>query len=147
MQRLIEEAGIRFRIGQEEETSVEALLVSASDVQKEKDRAFFENGHIHGMKDKIEGEFQEIMGEFQDVRKGSIARAEFMKNLALKFNGFMPEKRAFMEAMADFLFVGPAPDDESFTAWVRMHLLSDTVERLKTDASHKFKEEKLWETL
>jgi|GEM_PF-5686745 len=142
VQRRVDEAGIRFKIGPREEASVEALLAAAPEVQKEMDAAFFE-GDAARMKDALEGELRKTASEVYALRHESASRAEFMKRLAEKY-GSDSGRAKVMEQMGDFLFHDPAPDEESFTAWARMAIGGAMDERLKAKASYEFKEEKLW---
>lgn len=141
VQRRIDEAGIRFKIGAKEDASVEALLASAPEIQKGKDEAFFENADR--TKEAMEGEFMKTMADVYELGSASASPEEFRQRVVEKY-GAAPSS---IGTVSDFLFQGTPPDKESFLTWARMLLGGDMAERTKTKAARDFKEEKIWETV
>ena len=147
VQKLVADAGLRFRAGGREISSVGELLNAAQKIREEKDEAFFKEGTYAKLKNGLDAELAKTASEIYEARGASSGQEDFRAKLIEKYGGFMPERRAVIDQAADFLFQEPKPDAESFATFFRMAVGGDLDERMKTEAALKFKEEKLWEAL
>lgn len=136
-------SGARFLIDGREITDVATLFDMAKNKDEELRRMFF-NDKVPEFRKDIEKDLMRSCEDVFEIRKSANDRSVFFQIVGEKYQGFIPERRVVMEAMADFLFQTPSPNLEQFTLWAKKQLKLD--ERLKQKAYFEFVSEKLWQT-
>ncbi len=139
----LREANVRFVIGEDEITDVQALFARAEQEDKTK--------HVKFFTEKV-GEFNEVLSsdlmarckEVYEIYGRTPKRNDFFGEVAEKYQGFVPERRVVIEAMADELYSDNPPDIDGFKKWAKQYVKMD--ERLKEKALYEYVSEKLWET-
>lgn len=133
-----------FTINGETVTDVTTLLERAASIDNARQRAFFES-RLPAIEREIAGEYMTHCRAIYAIHERTPDRAQFFDALAEKYAGFLPERRAHLEDLADVLFSSPTPSLEAFQSEARRRVNLD--EKLQHQALHEFLSEKLWTTL
>lgn len=138
----LEKAGVRFAIDGVEMTDIPSLFVAAERKDAELHRDFFDK-KVDGLEIELTHELMAKCEEVFAIRQGVAEQSAFFEELAAKYEGFMPERRVVLEAMADYLYQSPPPAIDAFKMWAKQLVKSD--DRVKQRALHEYVSEKLWE--
>lgn len=131
-----------FILNGERVTDIAHLLYEAPGIASLKETEFFNRG-IESLEGEEGRELMKKCEEVFAVRETTSTREAFFEALAEKYQGFMPERRATIDAMSDYLYQDPPPTLEGFQAWAKNHV--GMLERVKARAVHEYVSQKIWD--
>jgi len=141
IQTFVHDAKFVFEIDGEDVSGVSPLLEAAKRISSQKTEQFFSQD-IERIDEEAGKDLMEKCDEVFSVRSQTPSRESFFEALSEKYQGFMPEPRAVIEAMSDFLYQEPAPSIEDFKHWAKKYVKID--ERIKKMALHEYVSQPLW---
>lgn len=143
LQRLIEDAGKSFVIGDQETASVADLLAAAEREDGRKRDTFFRQD-VARVETELAGRIDLVIGEIYGMRESASSKEKFLEGMVEKYEGDVPERRAIIDKIVDRLFQDQPPTAEEFARWSRP-FFSDT-DGVKREALHQYVSQYLWET-
>lgn len=139
----LQDANVRFVIGEDEITDIQALFARAEQEDKAKHGEFFTK-QIQKFEKELSADLIARCEEVYEIYERTPKRDDFFGEVAEKYQGFVPECRVVIEAMADELYSDNPSDIEGFKKWAKQYVKMD--ERLKEKALYEYVSEKIWET-
>lgn len=125
-------------------TSIDAFIADAPVVDEKMRKKFFQS--LESKKELFDEGLRVKADEVYEVAVNSSSGDDFINKLIEKYQGFMPERRALIESMTEFLFADDSlPKKEAFQEFV-----IDLVEKKDGNQfphwyKYQFASEKIWE--
>ncbi len=143
LQNLVDQSGVVFILHGKRTSDIETVLHDAPVISSQKESVFFEDDALEIIEHTVYEELLEKCEIAYYMRLSTANKKDFFNAISEKYSGFLPEKKAVTEAMADYLYQVPKPSLIEFKNWAKKRV--GRLEDIQRSALHNFINQKIWE--